>query len=130
MGVGGVLLALLRSIIDGTRRTALQLMASCIFGGLGAAAAGFVWAESHYVYFICGIAAVVTDNVVVGLFAFSKQFATDPRDWMSWVLKTVVTVVPIFPAFKSAAAIKSLADAGDAEKVAAAMVDAEVKLKS
>jgi hypothetical protein len=50
MGVGGVMLVLLRSIIDGTRRTALQLLAGCVFGGLGAMAAGFVWGQSHYVY--------------------------------------------------------------------------------
>lgn len=124
------MLALLRSIIDGTRRTALQLMASCIFGGLGAMAAGLVYKDSVYVYFICGIAAVVTDNVVVGLFSFSKQFATDPRDWMSWVLKTVVTVVPIFPAFKAAKEIKSMEDAATAEKVASDMVAAEVANKA
>jgi hypothetical protein len=90
MGVGGVMLVLLRSIIDGTRRTALQLLVGCIFGGLGAMAAGFVWGQSHYVYLICGVAAVITENVVIGVFNMSQQFAQNPKDIIAWFIQTVL----------------------------------------
>jgi hypothetical protein len=98
MGVGGVMLVLLRSIIDGTRRTALQLLAGCVFGGLGAMAAGFVWGQSHYVYLICGVAAVVTENIVIGCFNMSQQFASNPRDVIGWFIQTVLPAIPLFRA--------------------------------
>lgn len=90
MGVGGVMLVLLRSIIDGTRRTALQLLVGCVFGGLGAMAAGFVWGSSHYVYLICGVAAVITENLVIGLFNMSNQFAQNPKDVIAWFVQTIL----------------------------------------
>lgn len=96
MGVGGVMLALLRSIIDGTRRSAVQLLAGCIFGGLGAMAAAYVWQDSKWLYFICGVAAVMTENIVIGLFNMSKQFASDPKDTFAWAWKLVIPAIPIF----------------------------------
>jgi hypothetical protein len=96
MGVGGVMLVLLRSIIDGTRRTALQLLVGCIFGGLGAMAAGFVWGQSHYVYLICGVAAVITENVVIGVFNMSQQFAQNPKDIIAWFIQTVLPSLGLF----------------------------------
>jgi hypothetical protein len=98
MGVGGVMLVLLRSIIDGTRRTALQLLVGCIFGGLGAMAAGFVWGQSHYVYLICGVAAVITENVVIGVFNMSQQFAQNPKDIIGWFIQTVLPSLGLFKA--------------------------------
>lgn len=96
MGVGGVMLVLLRSIVDGTRRTAAQLIVGCIFGGLGAMAAAFVWKDSHYVYFICGVAAVITENLIVGVFNMSKQFKDDPKSTFSWAWKLIVPTIPFF----------------------------------
>lgn len=90
------MLALLRSIIDGTRRSALQLLVGCIFGGLGAMAAAFVWKDSSWVYFICGVAAVMTENIVVGLFNMSKEFAANPKDVFAWAWKLVVPTIPFF----------------------------------
>jgi hypothetical protein len=98
MGVGGVMLVLLRSIVDGTRRTALQLLVGCVFGGLGAMAAGFVWGSSHYVYLICGVAAVITENLVIGVFNMSQQFAQNPKDIVAWFIQTVVPAIPMFRA--------------------------------
>lgn len=96
MGVGGVMLALLRSIIDGTRRSAIQLLVGCIFGGLGAMAAAFVWKDSSWLYFICGVAAVMTENIVIGLSNMAKEFAEKPRDVFGWLWKLVVPSIPIF----------------------------------
>jgi hypothetical protein len=102
MGVGGVMLVLLRSIVDGTRRTALQLLVGCIFGGLGAMAAGFVWGQSHYVYLICGVAAVITENLVIGFFNMSQQFAQNPKDIVAWFIQTVLPAIPLFRAATAA----------------------------
>jgi hypothetical protein len=104
MGVGGVMLVLLRSIVDGTRRTALQLLVGCIFGGLGAMAAGFVWGQSHYVYLICGVAAVITENLVIGFFNMSQQFAQNPKDILTWFIQTVLPSLSLFKALGSAPA--------------------------
>jgi hypothetical protein len=104
MGVGGVMLVLLRSIIDGTRRTALQLLVGCVFGGLGAMAAGFVWGQSHYVYLICGVAAVVTENLVIGLFNMSSQFAQNPKDIIAWFIQTVLPSLGMLKGLGGAAA--------------------------
>lgn len=100
MGVGGVMLVLLRSIVDGTRRTALQLLVGCVFGGLGAMAAGFMWGESRYIYLICGVAAVITENVVIGVFNMSQQFAQNPKDILTWFIQTVVPAIPLIRAAK------------------------------
>lgn len=102
LGVGGAMLVLLRSIVDGTRRTALQLFVGCVFGGLGAMGAGFVWGNSHYVYLICGVAAVITENMVVGFFNMSQQFASNPRDVIAWFIQTVLPALPLFRATKAA----------------------------
>jgi hypothetical protein len=104
MGVGGVMLVLLRSIVDGTRRTALQLLVGCVFGGLGAMAAGFVWGQSHYVYLICGVAAVVTENLVIGLFNMSNQFAQNPKDIIAWFIQTVLPSLGMLKGLGGAAA--------------------------
>lgn len=103
MGVGGVMLVLLRSIIDGTRRTAVQLIAGCVLGGLGAMGAAFVWSESHYLYFFCGVAAVMTENIVLGLFNVSKEFASNPKDTFSWAWKLVIPSLPILRGGNSSA---------------------------
>jgi hypothetical protein len=103
MGVGGVMLVLLRSIVDGTRRSALQLLGGCIFGGIGAMAAGYVWSGSHYVYLICGVAAVITENIVIGIFNMSQQFANDPKDVFAWAWKLVVPELPFFRSNSTAA---------------------------
>lgn len=90
------MLVLLRSIVDGTRRTAAQLVVGCVFGGLGAIAGGVVWGDSQYVYLICGIAAVVTENVIIGIFNASKEFRDNPKSFFTWAWKLIVPTIPIF----------------------------------
>lgn len=72
------MLVLLRSILDGTRRTWYALLIGCFLGGVGAAMAGHIFAGSAYVYPICGVAAVMTENIILGLFNASQQFRDSP----------------------------------------------------
>jgi hypothetical protein len=75
---GSAILVLLRSIMDGTRRVWYRLLTGCVLGGLGGALTGLAFADSKYVYAFCGIAAIMTENVVLGLFKASQQFSDDP----------------------------------------------------
>lgn len=90
IGVGGAMLVLLRSIVDGTRRSAMQLLAGCVFGAIGAMIAGTVFSENAYVYAICGVAAIVTENVILGLFNASKEFRDNPREVFAYFFKLLV----------------------------------------
>lgn len=108
------MLVLLRSIVDGTRRTAAQLVVGCIFGGLGATAAGMVWANSHYIYLICGVAAIVTENVILGLFNASKEFAAKPKDFFGWAWKLIVPTIPFFKVGAAGQVSPSTPDDGSA----------------
>lgn len=47
-------------------------------GAAGAALAGEVFHGSRFVYPICGAAAVMAENVILGLFNASKEFRDDP----------------------------------------------------
>lgn len=124
MGVVGAMLVLLRSIIDGTRRTALQLLAGCMFGAIGAMAAGYVWSSSHYVYLICGVAAVITENVVVGFFNMSQQFAANPRDLIAWFINTIIPAIPLFRAATAKNAVAAVASEVEQQATAAAVAPA------
>jgi hypothetical protein len=46
--------------------------------------------HSHYVYLICGVAAVITENLVIGFFNMSQQFAQNPKDILTWFIQTVL----------------------------------------
>ncbi|ARK07494.1 hypothetical protein LAV_00119 [Sphingobium phage Lacusarx] len=90
IGFAGAMLVLLRSILDGTRRTWYALLVGCVLGGAGAAMAGHVFAESKWVYPICGVAAVMTENVMLGLFKASQEFSEKPIDVFSRVWRLVM----------------------------------------
>lgn len=89
-GVAGAMIALLRSIIDGTRRTWYQLIIGCILGALGAGIAGHIYEDSKWVYPICGVAAIMTEGVVLGLFNASQEFRRDPFRVFSNLYRLVV----------------------------------------
>lgn len=78
IGVAGAMLVLLRSIIDGSRRTWYALLIGCIIGGGGAALAGHIFHDSKWVYPICGVAAVMAENVLIGFFNASEEFRKAP----------------------------------------------------
>lgn len=75
---GGAILVLLSSILQGTKRSWHQLLIGCVFGGLGSWVASEIWKSSPYVFVICGVAAVVTENLLIGVVNASKEFASEP----------------------------------------------------
>lgn len=75
---GGAIAVLLQSLISGVKRRWHSLLIGCLFGGFGSWVAGSIWGESSYVYIICGIAAVMTENLFAGVVNASKQFADSP----------------------------------------------------
>lgn len=77
---GGAILVLLQSILHEVKRNWWSLLAGCVLGGAGSWVAGQIWGDSKYVYIICGAAAVMTQNLLLGAVNASKQFAADPID--------------------------------------------------
>lgn len=78
IGIAGAMLVLLQSVLSGTRRVWWRLAASCIIGGVASALTGHIFADSKWVYFFCGIAAIVAENVIFGLFNASEDFKNNP----------------------------------------------------
>lgn len=78
VATGGAMLVLLQSILSGTRRVWWRLLISCVIGGAGAALAGHIFADSKWVYAICGVAAIMSENVIFGLFNASEEFKSAP----------------------------------------------------
>lgn len=75
---GGAILVLLQSILSGVRRNWWSLLIGCVLGGAGSWVAGQIWGDSEYVYIICGVAAVITENMLSGIVNASRQFAESP----------------------------------------------------
>ena len=86
---GGAILVLLQSILSGTKRNWWSLLIGCALGGAGAWAAGTIWADSKYVYIICGVVAVITENLLSGVVNASKQFAENPLKVATHIFRTV-----------------------------------------
>jgi hypothetical protein len=87
---GGAILELLQSILSGAKRNWWSLLIGCALGGAGAWVAGNIWADSKYVYIICGVVAVVTENVLGGVVNASRQFAESPLKVGTALLKMFV----------------------------------------
>lgn len=75
---GGAILVLLQSILSGVKRNWWSLLIGCALGGAGSWVAGQIWGESKYVFIICGVAAVVTENLLGGLVNASREFSNNP----------------------------------------------------
>lgn len=75
---GGAILVLVQSIMSGVKRNWWALLIGCALGGAGSWVAGHIWADSKYVYIICGVAAVITENLLSGVVNASRQFAENP----------------------------------------------------
>lgn len=78
MGVGGAILVLLQSILSEQRRTAAKLFAGCIVGGIAAGIVGHTFADSSFVYVYVLAAAVMAENILLGLTNASRQFSAQP----------------------------------------------------
>lgn len=85
---GGAILVLLQSIISGTKRNWWKLLIGCVFGGIGSWVAGQIWTDSPYLIIICGVAAVITENILGGLVNASKQFADQPIKIATHIART------------------------------------------
>lgn len=85
---GGAILFLLQSIYSQTIRNWWSLLMGCAIGGIGATVAGHIWADSEWVFAICGVAAVVSANVLQGLMNVTGQFAENPIRVGSYLAKT------------------------------------------
>lgn len=90
LGVAGSSLVLLQSILAGTRRTWGKLVASCIVGGSAAALVGHVFSASSFVYIYCGVAAIMAENILFGLFKASEQFRDNPINVFAQLWRIVV----------------------------------------
>lgn len=75
---GGAILVLLQSLISGVKRRWLSLLVGCFFGGVGSSIAFHIWGSSPYIPIIAGVAAVVTENLLAGAIAASREFAESP----------------------------------------------------
>lgn len=78
IGTGGAMLVLLQSIMSGERRVWWRLLISCFIGGAAAALAGHIFQNSSWVYAICGVAAIVAENVIFGIVKASNEFKDNP----------------------------------------------------
>jgi hypothetical protein len=90
IGFGGGVLVLLQSILSGTRRVWWRLLLSCLLGAGGAALAGHIFSESRWVYPICGAAAIMSENIILGLFQASEDFRKEPIRVFSELWQLVV----------------------------------------
>lgn len=115
IATGGAILVLLQSILSGTRRVWWRLMLSCVVGGAGATLAGVVFSESRYVYAICGVAAIMSENIIFGLFKASEEFKDSPIEVFSKLWRLVM------PSFGKPVgdAATDIAEKGEAAKPAA-----------
>lgn len=87
---GGALIVLFLSIINENRRTWYRILIGCLFGAVGAAAVGFLFEDEWWVYPACGMAAVMTENILMGFMNMSKQFSDDPIKVFSHFWKMVM----------------------------------------
>jgi hypothetical protein len=90
IGVAGASVVLLQSILSGTRRSWFKLIASCVIGGSAAALTGHVFSDSPYVYLYCGIAAVMAENIIFGLYNASEEFKENPINTFAQLWRIMV----------------------------------------
>lgn len=90
IATGGAMLVLFQSILSGTRRVWWRLLLSCVVGGAGAAMAGYVFNDSKWVYPICGVAAIMSENIIFGLFKASEEFKDSPIEVFSKLWRLVM----------------------------------------
>lgn len=90
IGFGGAVIVLLQSILSGTRRVWWRLLLSCLLGAGGAALAGHIFSDSRWVYPICGAAAIMSENIILGLFQASEDFRKEPIRVFSELWQLVV----------------------------------------
>jgi hypothetical protein len=101
LATGGAMLVLVQSILSGTRRVWWRLLLSCAIGGIGSTLAGYIFHDSKWVYAICGVAAIMSENIIFGLFRVSEEFKEAPIDVFSKLWRLIM---PTFRGGESAPA--------------------------
>lgn len=90
LATGGAMLVLLQSILSGTRRVWWRLLISCVIGGGGSALAGMIFTDSKFVYFYCGVAAIMSENLIFGFLKASEEFKESPIQVFSQLFRLVM----------------------------------------
>lgn len=90
VGTGGAMLVLLHSILSGERRVWWRLLLSCMIGGGAAALTGHIFSDSSWVYAYCGVAAIVAENVIFGIFNASEEFKKNPIAVFAQIWRVIV----------------------------------------
>jgi len=87
---GGVIIVIVQSLLTGAKRNWRKLLLGCVLGGVGSWIAGQIWGDSKFIFLICGVAAICAENVIVGVFNASKQFADNPIKVATHMARTVM----------------------------------------
>jgi len=87
---GGALIVLFLSIVNQQRRSWKSLTIGCIFGALGASFVGWAFADKWWVYPACGVAAIMTENLFLGVLNLSARFRDDPVNIVTHFIKLFV----------------------------------------
>lgn len=90
VGTGGAMLVLLQSILSGERRVWWRLMLSCLIGGAASVLAGHIFHDSSWVYAICGVSAIMAENILFGLVKASAEFKDNPISVFATIWRVVV----------------------------------------
>ena len=93
----GSMVALLRSVVDGVRRSGLRLFVGCIFGGLGAVLIHDATQGDKLRLIYTGLAAVITEQIVIGIHKAGIDFSSKPFE----ILSKLLEMIPHFRAINS-----------------------------
>lgn len=109
LATGGAMLVLVQSILSGTRRVWWRLLLSCAIGGAGSTLAGIIFHDSRWVYAICGVAAIMSENIIFGFVKASEEFKDSPIQVFSQLFRLLV---PFFGKVAGEAAHDVIENAG------------------
>lgn len=90
---GGAILVLLQSILSGVKRNWFKLLIGCALGGLGSWTAAQIFSDSPYLFWICGAAAVMAENLLSGFFNASKEFSDSPIKVLTQIARTFLPAI-------------------------------------
>lgn len=87
---GGALVVLFLSLLNQQRRSWKSLVIGCLFGAVGASFVGWAFADWWLVYPACGVAAIMTENLALGVLNLSARFRDDPVNILTHFVKLFV----------------------------------------
>ncbi len=90
---GGALIVLFLSIISPSKRSWLHLTVGMIFGAFGASFVGYAFQDEWWVFPAAGAAAIMTENLALGVMNLSAKFRDNPVDILTHFVKLFVPIV-------------------------------------